>query len=427
MTNDPLGGNTSQRNVSQAGVTSMLPTLCLAAATAGLQFEPPVVMGSGDPTADPGPEHFWFPEEGAAISNSTQTLVRQIVVANVRYTMDGGTQHPTRHRTETLASYDAGKSYSSLWYDAPIAGTSSVQASAGGLITISGGPPSSRGADNRSFSLTKRLFLVGSDGKLHLNETSGVNYTGFPDDVSRLTYKSKLTRCTASTCRYDFIQAVGFSYHADESAGPDENLACFGTKDTQTFAFLSYISLRKDYPEGYEGPGENDIVAVPLGFMVVFRVKSGMPYRKAFSPDGLRWEAPEVMPFGSARPKLLAMANGSILLAGGRPGVKLWVGDPAGEHFVEHNIAAVHNAGVGGNATLQYSEAFINGSLPSPGHTESTSYTSLLQVGDPFASESYTPTYLLQYDRLAAGWASPPGAWGDRDYAFSMRFTNSED
>lgn len=90
---------------------------------AAMKFEPPVIAGSGDPTASPGPEHFWFPEDGASITTGPFNLNRSIVVTNSRFTMDGGSQHPTRHKTETLMSVDYGKSYRHLWYDAPIAGT----------------------------------------------------------------------------------------------------------------------------------------------------------------------------------------------------------------------------------------------------------------------------------------------------------------
>ena len=65
----------------------------------------------------------------------------------------------------------------------------------------------------------------------------------------------------------------------------------------------------------------------------------------------------------------------------------------------------------------QYCEAFVNGSLL-PGHTESTAYTSLLRLHG-----AAPPTYVLQYDRLADGWSTPPGDWGARDTVFSMRFT----
>ena len=45
----------------------------------------------------------------------------------------------------------------------------------------------------------------------------------------------------------------------------------------------------------------------------------------------------------------------------------------------------------------------------------STSYTGLLQLDEE--------TLLLSYDRLAHGWAGPPGRLGDSDYVFSMRVT----
>ena len=37
--------------------------------------------------------------------------------------------------------------------------------------------------------------------------------------------------------------------------------------------------------------------------------------------------------------------------------------------------------------------------------------------------EDSNETVLLSYDRLAQGWAGPPGRLGDSDYVFSMRVT----
>ena len=68
----------------------------------------------------------------------------------------------------------------------------------------------------------------------------------------------------------------------------------------------------------------------------------------------------------------------------------------------------------------------------------STAYTSLLRVAPAPAgvsghsSQEKRPrqreqpkkeVFLVQYDRLANGWASPPGPWGVLDMVFSLRFS----
>ena len=123
--------------------------------------------------------------------------------------------------------------------------------------------------------------------------------------------------------------------------------------------------------------------------MVIYRVQSGQPYRKRYSSDGGRsWSAVEALPFGSVRPKLLRAASGNVLLAGGRPGLFVWLGDPSGEQWSAVNVAELHNALILNastsswplpRASMLYSESFINCSLRTS-HTMSTAYTSLLQV-----------------------------------------------
>ena len=178
----------------------------------------------------------------------------------------------------------------------------------------------------------------------------------------------------------------------------------------------------------WEGPGENDVVRLVDGsLLTVFRVDSCHPYWHSRSRDGKVWSKPSPLApsvNGSARPKLLLMPNGQPLLAGGRPGLFLWLGDATATTWTPFNVAAVHNGLTADEPAWQYSSSFVNGgeheglpcstnnSVPRP--AGSTSYTSLLQVAPD--------EFLLQYDRLANGWHFPPGAWGQLDMTFSMRF-----
>ena len=84
----------------------------------------------------------------------------------------------------------------------------------------------------------------------------------------------------------------------------------------------------------------------PAGsLLTVFRVDSGAMYRSSTSTDrGATWSAPATLPFGSVRPKLLLLGNGSAMLAGGRPQLLLAVSDAKGEAWRVTNVAAMHNA-----------------------------------------------------------------------------------
>ena len=114
------------------------------------------------------------------------------------------------------------------------------------------------------------------------------------------------------------------------------------------------------------------------------------------------------------------MPNGQPLLAGGRPGLHLWLGDAQGRQWTAINVCAVHNSLVGNESDWKYASTYVNGTgdnchkadgLP----PQSTAYTSLLEVGDG--------EYVLLYDRLANGWHDPPGPYGDQDRAFAMKMS----
>ena len=85
--------------------------------------------------------------------------------------------------------------------------------------------------------------------------------------------------------------------------------------------------------------------------LAVYRVQSGMPYHSARSTSyGMSWSRPEVLGFGSVRPKLLVLpgTGGHVALSGGRPGLSLWLStDRTATAWTALNLAAVHNGLVG--------------------------------------------------------------------------------
>ena len=152
----------------------------------------------------------------------------------------------------------------------------------------------------------------------------------------------------------------------------------------------------------------------------IFRVQACQSYWKSYSHDGVTWTPPAALPFGSARPKLRLLADGKVLLSGGRPGLFLWVGDADAENWSAYNLASVHNRQIDAHGlptSWKYSEAFVNSSTAETYVIESTAYTSLLDLGQG--------QMLVTYDRLANGWRFPPGRWGDGDHTFSLRFRYS--
>lgn len=110
-------------------------------------------------------------------------------------------------------------------------------------------------------------------------------------------------------------------------AGPDESLAS---------------------QEGYEGPNEINMIKLADGdLMAVFRVGSGERWhlQRAYSHDGGHtWTKPDVLPAWSVSPELNRIANGTIALSTGRPGIHLWLSsDPRGTTWQDIDIVAYHN------------------------------------------------------------------------------------
>lgn len=145
-------------------------------------------------------------------------------------------------------------------------------------------------------------------------------------------------------------------------------------------------------------------------------------------------------------PALQRLNDGRLLLVSGRPSIFLWVSeDSSGSgSWSPLSLVSMHNQGMR-DPSLQYSEdlvqmqattdhlrRYFNSSVCRGDHgrwctpqgnrstffctawCETTSYTTLLSHGN----DSFT----VFYDRLAGGWAGPPGVFGKEDHVFSMSF-----
>eukprot|EP00937_MAST-01D_sp_MAST-1D-sp2_P001775 g1775.t1 len=198
-----------------------------------------------------------------------------------------------------------------------------------------------------------------------------------------------------------------------------------------TWSLRSKLEWRPAFGDASDGPGEPTLARLRDGrLLLVFRADSTSYYWKAYSADdGESWSEPEVMGQWSVRPQLRLLSNGLLVLGGGRPGIKLWVcADGRGEAWGEINIAAEHNKMVrAARPELLYAAKVTNASSPASGRADppnTSSYTSIFEVfegeGGPDGVHS---TVVVSYDRLANGWAGPPGAWGDADTMLTMRLT----
>ena len=179
----------------------------------------------------------------------------------------------------------------------------------------------------------------------------------------------------------------------------------------------------------------------------------GSSFVKTLSHDsGLSWSAAlkDEQLFAVA-PAMQRLSDGRLLLVSGRPGIFFWVSEDAtgSGSWNPTSLMKAHNRGMR-DPSLRYSrtleqieagadhESKYFGSSACHGDhgrwctpqgnqstffctawCETTSYTSLLAHGN----DSFT----LFYDRLASGWAGPPGVFGSEDHVFAISFRVKSD
>jgi len=245
-------------------------------------------------------------------------------------------------------------------------------------------------------------------------------------------------------------------YWGGAHANPNPKLAA---EATSVVAFRSADGFEWEYAgtildaatahASEEGPNENDLAMLDDGttILCVCRLDAGdgpltrpyVPYVALRSTDGGRtWSAPVSLGegVGCARPRLLSMPAGGIVLAGGRLSptnrdIIMWsnaAGD--GVAWKAHSISYQHNL-LEPNASLHFDKA-VNASTA----RESTSYTSLVRRArsNPLSRsrmESKHSTRAIHLARPSQVATSPTGGFivyarhlpPSPDVAFAMPFT----
>jgi hypothetical protein len=159
--------------------------------------------------------------------------------------------------------------------------------------------------------------------------------------------------------------------------------------------------------KGEEGPCEYDIGRLKDGrLMCLFRMGVGVPYGQTWSSDeGKTWTTPIAAagPF-SVAPSVVVMNDGTVMLAGGRPGIYLWVNaDGSGKDWQEIDTREHHNA------------FRPEDPIPKEMWKGTTAYIDLIPVDD---------THLLYfYDRIANGWDPVPKDSPETNSIWVMRIT----
>ncbi len=242
-------------------------------------------------------------------------------------------------------------------------------------------------------------------------EATGVQVTGLPG----LDRSYKLGLDTAGfVFNGQTLQLQDGSYLATIYGGlvdhPGSRIFTVKSTDGVNWTVDALIADTTSNLSGKEGPGESAILRLKDGrIMCVFRVGSAFPYGQSWSSDeGKSWSAPVTMPgIFSVQPSLALLGDGAIALAGGRPGLYLWLNeDGGGTEWQQIDMLAHHNACCPAEPIPYSDELKLQ---------RTSAYTEVVAVNDH--------TLLYMYDRIPNGWRPIPEAMNDTNSVWLVRVT----
>jgi len=274
--------------------------------------------------------------------------------------------------------------------------------------------------DKRNGSASGTIISMTGTGEVSFVRTP-MQFLGFPRDLANY-HEVELSLMNNGNI-LELSDGSLFTTVYGHFAGEEKCSAwCLSSHDRgTTWNYLSTVASWKDTPGAKEGPDESATVKLADGnLMCVYRIGSGRDqlFHKSISNDeGRNWSKPEAISNAwSVQPRLASIGNHLLLLAGGRPGLALWVcADGLGRNWQRISLAAHHNEFVDDPA-LHYEEVVCSGES-SAVPTQTTAYTGLAAIGPNEA--------ILCYDRLANGWQPSPGPWGNKSSVFAVRIRMS--
>jgi hypothetical protein len=215
----------------------------------------------------------------------------------------------------------------------------------------------------------------------------------------------------------NFLATAAVRYGTHELPGPTHRGHCCNnsvvayasTDGGRHWSYRSTIASKASVNaagwSSQEGPNENDVVLMSdqQTLFSIIRKDGGdgypdhahVPYLLAKSTDqGFHWsvrEAPAQML--SARPRMVALSGGALIVTGGRPALNMWVSVDQGNSFDRFDIPTLHNQHID-EAADRFCDAFedANATL---GWAESSCYTQVMALDSSHA--------LLCYERQGAG------------------------
>ena len=205
-----------------------------------------------------------------------------------------------------------------------------------------------------------------------------------------------------------FITTISMHYNGDTRATTE---AIVSDDQGRNWHYLSTIAGPDVIPDTKEGFDEPCMVRLKDGdLMCVGRVGAGSDQllARTYSHDeGKSWSEIDRLSAYSVAPNMVRLANGTIALSTGRPGLFLWLSiDPRGKNSWESiDIIAYHNSVLDRRDHMNKSQT--------------TAYSALLEV---------SPNRLFMvYDRVPFGWKPVPSNSDERSriYLLEMRISAS--
>jgi hypothetical protein len=241
-----------------------------------------------------------------------------------------------------------------------------------------------------------------------------IKYFGFPRDLERY-YIGELYLLTDGNILPLHDGRLFATVYGKGSGDTKDSTWSVTSEDRgRTWRFQATVASGPELSQTQEGANESNTIRLADDrLMCVYRTGSSKDYHKSYSRDeGSTWTKPERMEgVFSVEPRLTRLANGVILLSGGRPGLYVWIcTDGLGNRWQRFNLAEHHNKSIR-DSLLRYDEQFCKGGKPQP--DQSTSYTDIASVG--------SNEVIVCYDRLANGSDGAPGPWGQWDVVFCVR------
>jgi hypothetical protein len=442
--------------------------------SADVRAEPPVLVGSslGMPpaiNASCGSGRCWFPAGGFAVDEST-------LAVQVSLDADGDTCEASGPGGVVYTSYDAGRSWELAWFigkhvaappswapglrsGPPFCGATGSLLPGGGLLCPAVSLKDSKPAlahDGTGTVELPTLLWTTRQGKLTATAQAKKIKMRCPEAARTLPggWAPGPVRPAGGTASYRIATCAPEGGNATQVIMRSLD-GGWEWKTISTVPPWTCLFTAGKYPRGDEiALGVVDQKAL----LVINRVTTAsvgaqhkyVNYTMNWSPDlgktWVRW-GPEhnisraMAGQWSVMPKVLQLPSGEIMLAGGRPGVMVWVGGrEEGTKWRSINVAAHHNQGVAalgpragrdwafapalehlGPSTAPVPNDHDQKCCSHPNCTsngawcQSTAYTSLMPVGGGSGSG-----FCVVYDRLANGWGGPPGQWGQTDSEIVM-------